>query len=160
MAAERLRESGISDDVSFLLARANALSIEFANAALSGAGLKVRSYTVLALATESAPPTQRELSEFLRLDPSQIVALVDELQRRRLVERRPHPEDRRANVVVATPAGRSVAAEARRSTEEAEAIVHAALSPGEREQLATLLRRIAYADREYEEAYADRKRER
>jgi DNA-binding MarR family transcriptional regulator len=148
MTPDRLRESGISADVSFLLARANALSIELANSALAVVGLKVRSYSVLALAAGDAPPTQRELSEILRLDPSQIVALVDELQRRALVERRPHPEDRRANVVVATPEGRSVADGARAATQEAERILHARLSADERDQLAALLGRIAYADRD------------
>ena len=78
-------QSRPADDLSFLLARANALSLAAGNAALAQHGLRVRSYSVLALAAGDARPSQRELAEFLRLDPSQVVALVDDLQARGLV---------------------------------------------------------------------------
>lgn len=41
-------------------------------------------------------PTQRELTDFLSLDPSQVVSLVDDLKRRGLVERAAGKQDRRA----------------------------------------------------------------
>lgn len=134
----------LGDDVSFLLARANALSLAAGNRALAPFGLRVRSYSVLALAAGRARPSQRDLAEYLRLDPSQVTALVDDLQRRGLVVREPDPSDRRANVVVATPAGEACFAEARLAAQEAERREHAALSPQEREALAGLLRRIAF----------------
>ena len=80
---------GSTDDLSFLLARANALSLAAGNAALAQHGLRARSYSVLALAAGDARPSQRELAELLRLDPSQVVALVDDLQRRGLVAASP-----------------------------------------------------------------------
>ena len=132
------------DDLSFLLARANALSLAAGNAALSAHGLRVRSYSVLALAAGSARPSQRELAELLRLDPSQVVALVDELQARGLVVREPDPLDRRANVVVATDVGRSVHAEAARAARAAEAALHQDLSDADRRRLAELLKRMAF----------------
>lgn len=132
------------DDLSFLLARANALSLAAGNAALSQHGLRVRSYSVLALAAGSARPSQRELAELLRLDPSQVVALVDELQSRGLVVREPDPVDRRANVVVATDLGRSVHAEASADARAAEAALHADLSDADRRRLTELLRRMAF----------------
>lgn len=134
----------LRDDLSFLLARANALSLAAGNIALSEHGLRVRSYSVLALAAGSTRPSQRELAEFLRLDPSQVVALVDDLQTRGLVLREPDPRDRRANVVVATAQGRAVHAEALTSTRAAERQLHADLSASERDQLAELLRRLAF----------------
>ncbi len=146
MSLDRLRTGGFGDDVSFLLARANALSLTVGNAALSALGLKVRSYAVLALAADPAPPTQRELSEFLRLDPSQVVALVDDLQSRGLVERRPDPTDRRANVVVATDAGRELQTRGQAATQSAERELHATLTDAEHASLVDLLRRIAYPD--------------
>ena len=78
-AAGRLRESALVEDVSFLLARANALSLASGNVSLAPHGLKVRSYSVLALACEDVHPSQREVAEFLRLDPSQVVSLVRRL---------------------------------------------------------------------------------
>ncbi|MFE5411090.1 MarR family winged helix-turn-helix transcriptional regulator [Microbacterium sp. NPDC056569] len=141
---EGLRASALTDDVSFLLARANAIALAAGNAALAEHGLKARSYSVLVLTSGGARPSQRELAEFLRLDPSQVVSLVDELQTRGLVERRPDPADRRANVVVATDAGRALVGEARESARAAEERVHAELSASERATLATLLRTLAF----------------
>ncbi|MFF3856137.1 MarR family winged helix-turn-helix transcriptional regulator [Micromonospora sp. NPDC002575] len=140
---DRLRDSALAGDLSFLLARANALTLAAANAALAEHGLKARSYSVLALAADDARPTQRELAEFLRLDPSQVVALIDGLERRRLVERRTDPADRRANVLVATDAGRALFARAQASARAVELGLLAAVPPEDHERLAHLLRTAA-----------------
>jgi DNA-binding MarR family transcriptional regulator len=140
------RPSALSDDLSFLLARANAISLAAGNAALAAHGLKARSYSVLLLTTDESRPSQRELAEFLRLDPSQVVSLVDDLQSRGLVERRPDPADRRANVVVATEAGRKVAAAARETARRAEEQVHGQLTRDERQTLTELLRVLAFPE--------------
>ncbi|WP_019180920.1 MarR family winged helix-turn-helix transcriptional regulator [Microbacterium yannicii] len=145
-AESGLRASALTDDLSFLLARANAIALAAGNAALSGHGLKARSYSVLSLAAGEARPSQRELAEFLRLDPSQVVSLVDDLQTRGLVERRPDPADRRANVVVATDAGRALASAARESARAAEERVHAQLSDEDRQTLTDLLRALAFPE--------------
>jgi len=140
---ERLAASTLATDLSFLLARANALALAAANAALATHGLRARSYSVLALATD-VRPTQRELAEFLRLDPSQVVVLVDELEKRDLVQRRPDPGDRRANVVVATDVGRALFAKAQRSARTVEASLRAAVDPEDRVKLADLMHRLAF----------------
>lgn len=144
VGAERLAASPLSDDVSFLLARANAVSLAAGNAVLTEHGLKARSYSVLALAVADARPSQRELAEFLRLDPSQVVALVDDLQRRGLVAREPDPNDRRANVVVATADGRALHRAAAASARRAEDAVHDRLTSAQRAQLHDLLRIVAF----------------
>jgi DNA-binding MarR family transcriptional regulator len=131
------------EDLSFLLARSNALSLAAGNAALSPYGLRVRSYSVLALSAGGRRPSQRELAELLRLDPSQVVALVDELQARDLVIRQPDPGDRRANVVTATDEGAALCEKATAAVAGAQATVFASLSSDQRHQLATLLRSIA-----------------
>ena len=141
-----LRVSALSEDLSFLLARANAISLAAGNAALAVHGLKARSYSVLLLTTDDARPSQRELAEFLRLDPSQVVSLVDDLQSRGLVERRPDPADRRANVVVATDAGRRLAAAAGETARRAEEQVHGQLRREERQTLTALLRVLAFPE--------------
>ncbi|WP_055480087.1 MarR family transcriptional regulator [Sphaerimonospora mesophila] len=141
--ADRLRDGSLAEDLGFLLARANSVALAAANAALAEHGLKARSYSVLALAAEHSP-SQRELAEFLRLDPSQIVALVDELEKRRLVERRTHPTDRRANIVVATDAGRDLFARARKSARAVELSLRARVAPEDHERLAQLLRMLAF----------------
>lgn len=141
--SERLWTTVVGGDMAFLLARANARSVANANRALAEYELKVRSYSVLSLVADDARPTQRELSEFLRLDPSQIVSLVDDLESRGLARRESDPNDRRANVVVATKAGRDIHRRARAAVEAAETENFRALDPEEREQLTGLLRSLA-----------------
>ena len=134
----------LTDDMSFLLARANALSLAAANAALTPLGLRVRSYSVLALATSHEHPTQREMADYLRLDPSQIVSLVDELERAGLVERVPDANDRRAKVVVATSRGIVRFRQAKDTVAAAAQTMHSDLTIDERGQLAVLLKRLAF----------------
>ena len=146
VALSGLRSSALTDDVSFLLARANAIALAAGNAALAEHGLKARSYSVLVLASGDARPSQRELAEFLMLDPSQIVALVDELEDRRLVSRETNPRDRRSKGICATVAGKRLYGEARAIVRAAESESLAPLDDDERQQLRSLLRRIAFAD--------------
>ncbi|WP_284990918.1 MarR family transcriptional regulator [Arthrobacter sp. efr-133-TYG-120] len=94
---------------------------------------------MLALATSDLEPTQREMADFLSLDPSQIVALVDELESRGLLCRSPGKRDRRAKIVTATPEGARLFAAAQPAAREAERLVLAALQPQEASALKELL---------------------
>ena len=51
------------------------------------------------------PMTMGELATLLGVDPPNLTAVVDDLEQAGLVERRPHPTDRRAKLVVATERG-------------------------------------------------------
>jgi len=53
------------------------------------------------------PQSMRELATALGIDPPNATVVVDELERQGLVVRQPHPTDRRAKVVDATPKGRA-----------------------------------------------------
>jgi MarR family transcriptional regulator for hemolysin len=52
--------------------------------------------------------TQAEMAEALEIQPITLVRLIDRLCAQRLVERRPHPSDRRANRLYLTPKGRGL----------------------------------------------------
>jgi DNA-binding MarR family transcriptional regulator len=54
--------------------------------------------------------TQRQLSQELRCTPRNVTGLVDGLEASGLVDRRPHPTDRRATLVTLTGAGSAVVA--------------------------------------------------
>lgn len=145
---DALATTELAFEIEFLTARARSIGIARANAALLPLALKVRSYSVLALACTEQSPSQRELAEFLVLDPSQIVALVDELERRGLVSRETNPRDRRAKGICATDAGRDLYARARAIVQQAETESLTGLDDTERLQLRALLRRIAFVDHE------------
>jgi DNA-binding MarR family transcriptional regulator len=144
MTSHRLQDSGLAREIEFLNARARSIGSAIANDLLQAHGLRVRSYSVLALACGGLRPTQRQLAEFLRLDPSQIVALVDELEAAGLVRREPDPGDRRSKVIVATESGESTYARARIETGKAEDAALAALTPAERTVLRELMTKIAF----------------
>ncbi|WFB11960.1 MarR family transcriptional regulator [Streptomyces sp. LX-29] len=58
-----------------------------------------------ALREMSGPVTMRELAERMSCEPSNTTFVVDKLEKQRLVERRPHPTDRRAKHLVLTAEG-------------------------------------------------------
>lgn len=61
----------------------------------------------------AAPMTLRELAAVMGVDPPNCTAIVDDLEGRGLVERRPHPTDRRSKLVVITPAGAALTKKAK-----------------------------------------------
>jgi DNA-binding MarR family transcriptional regulator len=53
------------------------------------------------------PLTLRGLAARIAADPPYVTLMVDDLEKRGLVERKPHPDDRRAKIVELTAAGRA-----------------------------------------------------
>src|SRR4051812_45984043 len=143
----------LTDDVGFLLTRASGLVVRATNAALADVGLRVRQYSVLVLADDSADGiSQRDLAEALGLDPSQVVALVDELAAAGLVERRPSPTDRRAKLVAATAQGVRVRRRADAAAASGVQEQLGGLAPDEQGTLRKLLARVVRAGDPREEA--------
>ena len=140
--ADALHASPLVEDLGFLLARASAVALARTNTALAEHGLRARSYSVLALAVAGGRPSQRDLAEFLRLDPSQVVALIDDLEQRGLARREPDPRNRRANVVVATDEGRRLHAAASESARAQHA--RSGLGAADHAELTRLLRTVAF----------------
>jgi DNA-binding MarR family transcriptional regulator len=60
---------------------------------------------LLHLIEPDAPLPMRQLAEVLQCDASNVTGLVDRLEERGIVERRPSPADRRVKVVQLTPTG-------------------------------------------------------
>jgi DNA-binding MarR family transcriptional regulator len=75
---------------------------------LAALGLSGRQYTVLAILSSDAPPSQLDLASLCGLLPAQIVAVIDELERRGFVARQRSESDRRRSVVTLTEAGREI----------------------------------------------------
>ncbi|GAA3754003.1 MarR family transcriptional regulator [Microbacterium kribbense] len=139
-----LTETIVGHDVPFLLARTNTLSLAAVNTEMTKHRLTARSYAVLALAVSDTRPTQRQLGEFLMLHPSQVVAVVDQLEERGWVRRELDSVDRRSNVIVATDEGRAGHEVVRVAVESASAHIFGDLSEQEFGTLSHLLRRLAF----------------
>lgn len=143
---DKLVAASITNDMGFLLAKLHAAGSVLNNRALAAFDLKERSYSVLILANSGLEPTQRELADFLSLDPSQIVALVDELEKRGLVVRASGKQDRRAKTVTATAPGAELLLKARKAASRAEAEALQQLSTDEVATMKALLRKALWGD--------------
>src|SRR5712671_536148 len=86
---------------------------------------------------------QKELSEMLGIHPSRLVAVLDALEARKLVERAPNQDDRRRYALHLTEKGRETLAQIGKIASEHTDSLFAALSAADREQLGKLLQRIA-----------------
>ncbi|KOT35778.1 MarR family transcriptional regulator [Streptomyces caelestis] len=103
--------------------------------ALTGAQAKLLSLLSL------EPLPMRKLAQRLKCEPSNVTGIVDRLESRGLVERRPDPTDRRVKLAAATAEGRRVARSLRESLRFAREPL-AGLSEGERVALRDALRRM------------------
>ena len=88
------------------------------------------------------PRTLSELAEQLAADRPYVTLIVDGLEERGLVQRTPHPEDRRAKVVALTEAGRAAAARADAILDEPPAALQD-VPPEDLEALLRVLERLA-----------------
>ncbi len=98
---------------------------------------------ILRLLRIAAGLSQQELAAKLQLHPSRMVAIVDNLEKRGLVERRANPDDRRLYSVYLTQAGGESLGRIGRVAREHQDALLSSLSKEERDTLATLLLRIA-----------------
>jgi DNA-binding MarR family transcriptional regulator len=131
----------LADRLGYLLKHAQAAFAERSAAALAPLGVNGRELAVLTVLAGPEPPAQQEAASRLGVDRTTMVALVDALEGKGLVERRPDLADRRRNLVHLTGRGRDVLDEGSRIHAEAERTFLAALTADEVEQLKSLLRR-------------------
>ncbi len=98
------------------------------------------------LAGSPEPMRMADLAAHLEIVPRSVTTMIDGLEGAGLVERDPHPHDRRCLLVTPTPEGRAVLERmdrARRATAEE---LFAPLSPPERAQLLHLLATVSATD--------------
>lgn len=98
---------------------------------------------ILRLLGRASGISQQELSARLGIHPSRLVAILDELENRKLVQRKPNAVDRRQYELHLTVKGREVLAEIGRIAREHQEVLCASLTAAEREKLGELLQRIA-----------------
>jgi DNA-binding MarR family transcriptional regulator len=99
-------------------------------------------FGVLVLVSANPGLTQSRLAAATHLDRSTMVAVIDQLEERGLVERHASPTDRRSNALVLTAEGESLLKQLKRRVKAHEARIAAAMSPRETETLVELLTRI------------------
>jgi DNA-binding MarR family transcriptional regulator len=114
---------------------------------MAPAGLRPRQVVALRVIGEYGPVSQQSLGELLRLDPSNVVGLLNELEDRGLTVRRRDPADRRRHIVELSEAGTAELEAAYALLDRIEDRMFQALTPEERLTLHRLLVRAVGAER-------------
>lgn len=129
----------------FLLARMGQVASKQFSDRIGKLGITIRMWGALNVLDAEGPTTQQFLGKCTGIDPSSMVATIDDLEARGLVERRPHPSDRRAHALHITDEGREILGRGRRVARAAEDQLLAPLNAEERKTLHELLLRLASA---------------
>lgn len=114
-------------------------------AALAPYGIEPPHFGVLAALQVTGPVSQAEAARIMGVSGARVVALVDELEERGLVERRRAPGDRRTQLLHLLPTADDVVARTEGPAAEVADDRLAALSVAERKRLVTLLVRFVEA---------------
>lgn len=99
-------------------------------------------FRVLNLVDTAEGTSQQAIAAAAEIPPSRMVALVDELEQRGLVERRPYPADRRVRALYVTRKGRQKLARGRKIAKDHEEELTCGMSAPDRKLLVELLQKI------------------
>ncbi|MFF4059936.1 MarR family winged helix-turn-helix transcriptional regulator [Streptomyces sp. NPDC001668] len=128
---------------SWLLGRAAARGRALVAEALATEGMKMWHHVALSAVRDLAPVAQADLGRGVRLDPKDLVGVLNDLQSAGLVRREPDPADRRKNAVSLTDEGARLLNRCEKLARAANDELLAPLSAAERDRFMDLLIRIS-----------------
>ena len=99
-------------------------------------------FSVLVLVDDNPGITSRQICAALSILPPNLVGMVNALEARELLERKPHPSDRRALGLHIAATGQGIMRQARKTAVELERVATRRLSAAERKTLMQLLQKI------------------
>ncbi len=102
-------------------------------------------FSVLSVIAHNPGVTSRQLCSTLNILPPNFVGLLGSLEKRQLVQRNPHPNDKRAISLSLSEAGRLLMQQAEATASQLEIDASCNLSAAERKTLMRLLQKI-YSD--------------
>ena len=105
-------------------------------------GISAGELAILMLIDARQPESQQQVAGRLGVDRTTMVSLIDALQTKGLVARRPDPHDRRRNVIELTEPGARTLRRATRASDDAERRLLTALTPTEAAQFRSMLGRV------------------
>ncbi|MDZ4100100.1 MAG: MarR family transcriptional regulator [Hydrogenophaga sp.] len=99
-------------------------------------------FSVLTVIAHNPGVTSRQICAALDILPPNLVGMVKALHKRGLIERQPHPTDRRAQGLHLTQAGQHLHTQAQQTATDLEQEATHALTPAELQTLSGLLRKV------------------
>jgi MarR family transcriptional regulator, lower aerobic nicotinate degradation pathway regulator len=135
----------LTRNTGFLISRMGLTASRAFAERISEVGVTPRGWGALNVLDTEGAITQQSLGRCIGMDPSTMVATIDELEAAGMVERRRNPQDRRAHALHITDKGRQTLKDGRKVARRAQEEFLAPLSSEERQQLHELLLRLAQA---------------
>jgi DNA-binding MarR family transcriptional regulator len=135
----------LMERLSFLLKRTFALLEATIEPGLAQLGVTGREFGVLTLLEAEGPTSQQRLADRIGVDRTTMVALIDALEEKQLVNRRRDPSNRRAYVLEVTAAGHKRLRHALKAVQLAEQEALTPLSAAESATLTRALQRLVQA---------------
>src|SRR5262245_39558173 len=120
MSSEHDLGPQLSERLAYLLKRAQLELDGLHEEHLAPYGISARELAVLLLVDAREPEPKQQAGKRLGVDRTTMVALIDALETKGLVMRRPDSEDRRRNVIALTGSGRNTLRQATRASDQAE----------------------------------------
>ncbi len=143
-AGEPIRTIGTTNIIGYRLRRAQLSVFQRFLGTFDRMALRPAEYSVLGLIADNPGRRQTEISLALGIKRANLVALVDGLAGRGLIERRAASEDKRANALHLTPAGKRFLSRARKLHDSLERELTERLGgEAERDSLLALLARLS-----------------
>jgi DNA-binding MarR family transcriptional regulator len=135
----------LSRNTGYLISRLGALGQRRFAERMASLGLTPRMWGALNVLDHEGPLSQHALGRCVGMDPSSMVSTIDELEAKGLVQRRRHPNDRRAYALHITDEGHDVLGRGRQLARGAQEELLGGLDADERAQLHALLLKVASA---------------
>lgn len=132
----------IEDCIFYQLSKANQAAARFLSEKLAPAGVTAVQGVVLNFLSEEDEITSRQLGERTKLDSATLTGILDRLEAMDLVERKPHPADRRAISICLTKNGKKVASDIHKTIQTANRELLSRFGVQEERDLKTMLKRI------------------
>ncbi|MFI2427537.1 MarR family winged helix-turn-helix transcriptional regulator [Streptomyces sp. NPDC018955] len=145
MSTEASASADPHDVLGYLLKHATSKFTVMTDAALEPLGIDSKDFGALRVLAHREPTSQLQVAQTLGIDRTTMVALLDVLERKGIVTRRPDPADRRRNVVELTEDGERTYDAARKAYEETESAFLAVVGPDEAGRLRRTLRALLEA---------------
>ncbi|SMC35313.1 MarR family winged helix-turn-helix transcriptional regulator [Sporomusa malonica] len=132
----------IEESLGFLLSKCHQRAFQIFREKLSSHNLTPPQFSMLAFLWKKDEQSQIQLGTAMEMDRTTISGIIDRLENQGLVNRAPHPEDRRVFMISLTEAGRRLEHSVSCLSLKANTEIASNLSAQEKESLVILLKKM------------------
>ncbi len=110
---------------------------------LEAHGVTMWAYAVLTALRDNEASSQASLADAIGADRTRIIAVLDDLQDRKMINRQPDPGDRRSNLLSLTAIGRKTVTAVQKAIQDNEKRILAGVSAADRDTFLRVLMHLA-----------------